>query len=186
MKDINHTMQLGAATMLAMLLGSYLYSSSAKVIELRYLSTVNTDIYLLEHSKIEGAQTVNGAIQTELNVSVNRSLSTINGVIQTSHGTVVGEQLSTVNGNIRLNGTYIGKNLQTRNGDIFLGDGSVVAGDIIINASSWIDRFFTFQQEAPNLIIDADSSVMGDIHLYRTINLIIADGAKLGDIIKHY
>ena len=29
MKDVSHTMKLSAATMLAMLLGSYLYSSSA-------------------------------------------------------------------------------------------------------------------------------------------------------------
>lgn len=187
MKEINHTMQLSAATMLMMLLGSYLYSSSVDVNELRYLSTVNADIHLNEHAEIGGAETTNGDIQTRRNVHVHHSLSTVNGDIQTSPGTVVEEQLSTVNGDITLHGTRIGHKVKTSNGDISLIRGSVVEGDVIVNGRlSWLERLFFFKRQPTNLFIDADSSVMGDIHLYRTANLSIAEGAKIGEIIKHY
>ena len=59
MKDINHTLQLSAATMLALLLGSYLYSSSANIVEPQDSSTVNADAYLDERAEIEGVETIN-------------------------------------------------------------------------------------------------------------------------------
>ena len=72
MKDINHTMQLSAATLLAILLGSYLYSSSADVVELRYTSNANANVYLDERAEVEGEKAVSGRIQTKQNVTVHR------------------------------------------------------------------------------------------------------------------
>lgn len=223
MKEVSHTMKLGAATMLAMLLGSYLYSTPANAEEVRDISkvnggirvsaeervgdissvnggidlgsdavaerldTVNGGIDLDERVEIEGAETVNGGIRVSRDVTVHGSLSTVNGGIQTNPGTVIEERVRTVNGKIRLRDTRVGENVQTSNGDIFLTDGSVVEGDIIVKGRrSWVGRFFNFNQKPSEIVIDADSTVMGDIHLYRKVNLDIADGAQVGDVIEHY
>jgi len=223
MREVSHTMKLSAATMLAMLLGSYLYSSSANAAEVRDISkvnggirvsaeervgdissvngdidlgsgaiaakldTVNGGIDLDDRVEIERAETVNGGIRVSRDVTVHRSLSTVNGGIQTNSGTVIGDRVSTVNGKIRLRDTRVQENVQTSNGDIILTDGSVVEGDVIVKGRrSWIGRFFNFDQRRPKIIIDADSSVMGDIHLYREVNLELADGAVVGDVIEHF
>ncbi|MFT4815119.1 MAG: DUF4097 and DUF4098 domain-containing protein YvlB [Pseudohongiellaceae bacterium] len=223
MKDVSHTMKLSAATMLAMLLGSYLYSSSASAAEARDISkvnggirvsaeervgdissvnggidlgsgasaerieTVNGGIDLDDGVEIERAETVNGGIRLSRDVSVHGSLSTVNGGIQTNPGTVVDRRVSTVNGKIRLRDTRVGENVQTSNGDILLTDGSVVEGDIIVEGrGSWFGKFFGFSKKPSKIFIDADSSVMGDIHLYREVTLDIADGAVAGEIIEHF
>ena len=223
MREVSHTMKLSAATMLAMLLGSYLYSSSASAAELRDISkvnggirvsaeervgdissvnggidlgsgasaerldTVNGGIDLDERVEIERAETVNGGIRVSRDVTVRGSLSTVNGGIQTGQGTVVEDTVSTVNGKIRLRDTRVGENVRTSNGDIFLTDGSVVEGDIIVKGKrSWLSKFFSFDRRPSKIVIDGDSSVVGDIHLYHEVSLEIADGAEVGDIIEHY
>lgn len=223
MKEVSHSMKLGAATMLAMLLGSYLYSSSANAAEVRDISkvnggirvsaeervgdissingsidlgsdavalrldTVNGGIDLDERAEIERAETVNGGIRVSRDVTVHGSLSTVNGSIQTNPGTVIEDRVSTVNGKIGLRDTRVGEDVQTSNGDILLTDGSVVEGDVIVKGRrSWLGRFFGFGQKSSKITIDADSSVMGDIHLYREVDLDIADGAVAGDVIEHY
>ena len=223
MKEVSHTIKLSAATMLAMLLGSYLYSSSANAAEVRDISkvnggirvpaeervgdissvnggidlgrgvvavrldTVNGGIDLDDRVEIERAETVNGGIRVSQSVTVHGSLSTVNGGIQTNPGTVIEDRVSTVNGKIRLRDTRVGENVQTSNGDIFLTDGSVIEGDIIVKGRrSWLGRFFSFDRRPSKIIIDSESSVMGDIHLYREVNLDIADGAEVGDIIEHF
>lgn len=223
MKEVSHTMKLSAATMLAMLLGSYLLSTSANASEARDISkvnggirvsaeervgdissvnggidlgsgavaarleTVNGGIDLDERAEIERAETVNGGIRVSRDVTVHGSLSTVNGGIQTDPGTVIDDRVSTVNGKIRLRDTRVQDNVQTSNGDIILTDGSVVEGDIIVEGRrSWIGRFFSFDRKPSKIIIDEESSVLGDIHLYREVNLDIADGAQVGDIIEHF
>ncbi|GJM12689.1 MAG: hypothetical protein DHS20C12_10920 [Pseudohongiella sp.] len=223
MRDVSHTMKLSAATMLAMLLGSYLYSSSANAADVRDISkvnggirvsaeervgdissvnggidlgsgasaekldTVNGGIDLDDRVQIEGAETVNGGIRVSRDVSVHGSLSTVNGGIQTSPGTVIDKRVTTVNGKIRLRDTRIGENVQTSNGDILITDGSVVEGDIVVKGRrSWVGRFFNFDRKPSRIIIDSDSAVLGDIHLYREVNLDIAEGAEVGDVIEHF
>jgi len=223
MKEVSHTMKLSAATMLAMLLGSYLYSSSANAADVRDISkvnggirvsaeervgdissvnggidlgsgavaerleTVNGGIDLDERVEIEQAETVNGGIRVGQDVTVRGSLSTVNGGIQTNPGTVIEDRVSTVNGKIRLRDTRVQEDVRTSNGDIFLTDGSVVEGDVIVEGRrSWIGRFFNFNRQPSKIIIDSESSVIGDIHLYREVNLDIAEGAVVGDVIEHF
>lgn len=223
MKEVSHSMKLGAATVLAVLLGSYLYSSPANAAEVRDISkvnggiqvsaeervgdvssinggidlgsdavaakldTVNGGIDLGERVEIERAETINGGILVSHDVTVHGSLSTVNGSIQTNPGTLIEERVSTVNGKIRLRDTRVGEDVQTSNGDILLTDGSVVEGDVIVKGRrSWFGRLFGFAQKSSKIIIDANSSVMGDIHLYREVDLDIADGAVVGDVIEHY
>lgn len=220
---MNHTFRLSAATMLAMLLGSYLYSASAEAADVRNISkvnggirisaeeqvgdissvnggvdlgrgasayeidTINGGIELSENVVIISAETVNGSIRVRSDVTVNGSLSTVNGGIRTAAGTVIEHRVHTVNGKIQLLNTSVGGNVQTRNGDISLRDGSTVAGDIVVKGRrSWAGRFFNFNRRAPTISIDADSSVKGDIHLYRKVELDIDDAADVGEVIRHY
>ncbi len=223
MKEVSHTMKLSAATMLAMLLGSYLYSSSADAAELRNISkviggirvpaeerlgnissvnggidlargssaekldTVNGGINLDEQVVITRAETVNGAIRVGRDVTVNGSLTTVNGGVSTNPGTVIENRVRTVNGTIRLRDTRVEENVQTSNGDILLTNGSVIEGDIVVKGNrSWLSRWFSFNHQPSRILIDAESSVRGDIHLHREVRLEIEDGAEVGDIIEHF
>lgn len=223
MREVSHTMKLSAATMLAMLLGSYLYSSNVDAAELRDISkvnggirvsseervgdvssvnggidigsgasaqrieTVNGGIDIDDRVEIARAETVNGGIRISRDVTVRGSLSTVNGGIRTNPGTEIEDRVSSVNGKITLRDTRVGENIETRNGDIILSDGSVVDGDVIVKSNrSWFGRFFKFTEKHPRIVIDGESSVMGDIHLYREVDLDIADGAEVGDIIEHF
>jgi len=169
MKEVSHTMKLSAATMLAMLLGSYLYSSSVDAAELRDISKVN------------------GGIRVSSDATLHGSLTTVNGGIQTNPGTEIERRVSTVNGKIRLRDTRVGEDVQTSNGDIFLTDGSIIEGDIVVkDRRSWLNRIFGFEGRNSRIIIDSNSAVRGDIHLYREVDLDIADGAEVGDVIEHF
>lgn len=223
MREVSHTMKLSGATMLAMLLGSYLYSASAEAADLLDISkvnggvrvtadervgdvssvnggidigrgasaeevdTVNGGIDLDERAEILRAETVNGGIRVGRGVTVHDSLSTVNGGIQTREGTDIDRRVSTVNGKITLDATRVGENVQTSNGDIFLRDGSVVEGDIVVKGRrSWLNRVFNFEYDKPRIVIDEGSSVLGDIHLHREAELEIADGALVGEVIEHF
>lgn len=223
MREVSHTLKLSAATMLAMLLGSYLYSSSADAADLRDISkvnggvrvsadervgdvssvnggidigrgasaeevdTVNGGIDIDERVEILRAETVNGGIRIGRDVTVHDSVSTVNGGIQTRSGTTVDRRVSTVNGKITLEDTRVGENVQTSNGDIFLRDGSVVEGDIVVKGRrSWLNRLFNYERNPPRIVIDEDSSVLGDIHLHREADLEIADGSLVGEVIEHF
>ncbi|MEX0962419.1 MAG: hypothetical protein WDZ52_00045 [Pseudohongiellaceae bacterium] len=221
MRDVSHTMKLSAASLLAMLLGSYLYSADAAELRdiskvnggikvaaqervgdvssvnggidlgnsasARKLDTVNGGIDLDDRVAISAAATVNGGIRVGQDVSVKGSLKTVNGGIRTDAGTVVDDSVRTVNGKITLIETRVGDNVQTSNGDIFLRHGSVVEGDIVVkDRRSWVGRIFNFEHNPPKIHIDESSSVLGDIHLYREVDLDIADGALIGEVIEHF
>jgi DUF4097 and DUF4098 domain-containing protein YvlB len=223
MKYINQKIPLSAAMMLAMLLGSYLYSSSADAAEIRNISKINGDIRISadeqvgnissvnggidlardsraekidtvnggidldERVVISQAETINGGIRVGNDVTVSGSLLTVNGSIRTNPGTQVEQGIRTVNGKIQLTSTSVGADVQTNNGDIIISDGSSVAGDIIVKGRrSWWERIFRINRKPSDVSIDASSSVMGDIHLYREVTLNIEEGAEVGEVIRHY
>ena len=68
MKEVSHTMKLSAAIMLAMLLGSYLYSTSTSATDAPDISKVNGDTDLDDGVEIERAETVNGDIPASRDV----------------------------------------------------------------------------------------------------------------------
>lgn len=223
MQALNHKLHFGAATLLALCLGSYWYSATAEAADLLDVSkvnggvrieaenqvgnvssvnggvdlqrgasayaieTVNGGIDLDDDVTITKAETVNGGIRVGHDVTVNGSLVTVNGGIRTESGTVIESQVHTVNGKIQLHNTRVGTDVQTSNGDIELRDGSVVGGDLIVRGRRpWLDRFFSFYNNPPEIYIDSSSSVLGDIHLYRKVNLQIADDAVVGNIVEHF
>lgn len=223
MPSYNHKIRLGAASLLAMLLGSYLFSATADASELRDISKVNSGIRVSaeEHvgdiSSVNGgirmargssayelgtvnggidlddgvivrhAETVNGGIRVGQDVTINGSLETVNGGIRTEQGTVVDNRIRTVNGRIVLRNTVVRENVQTSNGDIEIRDGSTIEGDIVVRGRrSWFQNIFNWNRKPSDLTIDADSSVKGDIHLYREVNLHIDDDAEVGEVVRHY
>ena len=223
MQALNHNLHLGAASILALCLGGFLFTSSVNAAEVSdvkkvnggiridaedrvgnlssvnggitidqgasayELKTVNGSIKIDDNVTITQATTVNGGIRVGQGVTVQESLRTVNGGIRTENGTVIEERVETVNGRIELHETRIGADLQTSNGDIALRDGSVVEGDLIVRGkSSWFERFFNRTQRPTEVFIDSSSSVLGDIHLYREVELRIADDAQVGDIIEHF
>ncbi len=223
MSAFNHSLRLGAASLLVMLLGSYVFATDAAAEEYRSISrinqgvtiddgervgdvssvngsiqlsdgasaekvsTVNGSIELDNQVVIRSAHTVNGGIRVGEDAIVHGKLETVNGGISTDAGTQVDDTIESVNGRLRLRNTRVGENLETSNGDIELLYGTVVEGDIIVRGRRhWWDRFFSFNNQQPELTIDGESSVLGDIHLYQEVELNIEQGAVIGEIIEHY
>jgi DUF4097 and DUF4098 domain-containing protein YvlB len=152
------------------------------------VDTINGSIHIESGARIASAETVNGAIRLGRDVQVASGLETVNGGVHTDPGCLVSVNIKTVNGKIELRDTRVGGNLRTANGDIELRDGSVVAGDVIIRGKrSWLDRFLTIGNHRQSALeVDASSAILGDIHLYREVELRISDDAQVGDIIRHY
>jgi DUF4097 and DUF4098 domain-containing protein YvlB len=168
MKEGSYTMKLSAAIMLAMLLGSYLYSTSTSAADVPDISKVNGRIRVLAEKRMGDISSVNGDIDLDDGVEIERA-ETVNGDIRVSRDASVHGSLSTVNGGILLT------------------DGSIVEGDIIVEGKrSWFGRFFSFAPKSSKITIDADSSVMGDIHLYRKVSIGIAEPAVAGGFVEHF
>lgn len=223
MQTINHTVRLGFASVLALLLSSYLMAANTEASEVKDISKINSGIRVDENERVgdvssvnggirirqgaiaaevgtvnggidiednavlDDAETVNGGIDVGENVVIHGSLRTVNGGIKTNPGTEIRDEVSTVNGKIRLRATRVGADVETTNGDIEIRSGSVVEGDIVVKAkTSWFGKFFNFNRRPSDLVIDADSRVEGDIHLYKEVNLRIDSGAQVGNIVEHY
>jgi DUF4097 and DUF4098 domain-containing protein YvlB len=243
MRSINHTLRLTTATLLALLLGGYLFSASAEAandsgnisrvngrIEVEAdaqvgnvssvngsihiadggradrvhtvngsirldnntrvakADTVNGGIQVADDAEVTGAlSTVNGGIRLQRDVRVNGSVSAVNGSIRLDSGTEVRGEVRNVNGPVRLQRSVVGENLLTSNGDVELRDGAVVHGDVIFRQhGGWFTRIFSGFRADPELSIDASSSVRGDIHLYREVDLRIDPAADVGEVIRHF
>lgn len=151
------------------------------------VSTVNGGIRLDDDSSIYSAETVNGGIRVGEDALIDGSLSTVNGGIRVARGSQVRGKVRSVNGDIDLRRTHVGENLVTSNGDISLLDGSVVDGDLVMSEKRrWWNNIFNRRGNRPELRIDATSSVRGDIHLYREVDLYIDPSAEVGKIIEHF
>lgn len=223
MKAFSHSFRLTTATVLAMLLGSYVFASEANAGDLREInrvnqgitvesadqvgdvssvnggiriddgasafevSTINGSITIGDGVQLSSAHTVNGRIRVGSQVRVQGSLETVNGSIRTDRGTHVKEAIETINGSISIRNTQVGEDIETANGDIDILNGSVVNGDVIVRGKNhWWDRLFEFSRNRPDLTIDGDSRVMGDIHLYQEVDLNISRDAVVGEIIEHF
>ena len=219
----NHNRRLAAASLLALLLSSYLFANNSHAEEFRDISkvngsirvaaneqvsevstvngsidigrnahataveTVNGGIEIEDDAAIDSAETVNGGIRVRENVTVRRSLETINGPIRIGNSSKIDGSVETVNGKISLNNTHVGDSVITTNGDVLIAKGSVIEGDVIFEGRrrSWT-RWLNWNNTPPELIIDSNAEVKGDIRLYHKVTLKIDEDAKVGDIKHHY
>ena len=183
----NHNIRLAAASLLALLLSSYLFANNGHAEELREISKVNGGIRIAASEQVGEVSSVNGGIRVDDNVIVCRSLGTTNGGIRVGRGSKVGGTIETVNGKITLDNTHVGDSVITTNGDVLIRNGSVIEGDVVFEGRrrGWT-RWFNWGNKRPDLVIDADAEVKGDIRLYHEVTLKIAEGARVGDIKRHY
>ncbi|MEQ8952936.1 MAG: hypothetical protein RL120_02310 [Gammaproteobacteria bacterium] len=137
MQVINHTLRLGAASLLALALSGYLYSASAHAAgrdishvnrginvaadeEVGDVSSVNGSIEVNRGASTDDVETVNGRIEIEDNATV-ADAETVNGRIRVGSNVVVRGSLETVNGSITTRrGTTIERGVDTVNGRIEL------------------------------------------------------------------
>ena len=163
MRAINHKIRLSAATLLAMVLGSYLYSASADAAEVRDISRVNGGIRVDAEEQVGDVSSVNGGITMRRGSSafelgtvnggididddvVIRHAESVNGGIRVGEDVTVNGSLETVNGGIRTgSGTVIQNRIKTVNGKIQLRNTQVGAnvqtsnGDIEIREGSTVE-----------------------------------------------
>jgi hypothetical protein len=127
----NHNIRLAAASLLALLLSSYLFANNGHAEELREISKVNGGIRIAASEQVGEVSSVNG--------------------------------------------------------DVLIRNGSVIEGDVVFEGRrrGWT-RWFNWGNKRPDLVIDADAEVKGDILLYHEVTLKIAEGARVGDIKRHY
>jgi carbonic anhydrase/acetyltransferase-like protein (isoleucine patch superfamily) len=127
----NHNIRLAAASLLALLLSSYLFANNGHAEELREISKVNGGIRIAASEQVGEVSSVNG--------------------------------------------------------DVLIRNGSVIEGDVVFEGRrrGWT-RWFNWGNKTPDLVIDADAEVKGDIRLYHEVTLKIAEGARVGDIKRHY
>lgn len=166
--------------------GSITLADGARV---QAVTTVNGAIEVARSASAQGElTTTNGSIEVEEGVTVSGALSTVNGGIRCGAGTAINDGISTTNGSIRLRDTQVRQNIVTRNGNVHVLEGSEVMGDVVIKREprGWLGRQWFGHRTRPELRIDADSRIHGDIHLYREVELNIHPDAQVGNIIEHY
>ncbi len=129
MRAINHKLRMSTAILLAMVLGSYVFSSDADAAEGRDISRVNRGISVAEDERVGDVSSVNGGIQIERGANAGE-VSTVNGSIQLESNAVV-YGAETVNGGIRVGESVtINGSLLTVNGGIRTSAGTVVEDEV--------------------------------------------------------
>ena len=129
MRAFNYKIRLSTATLLAMVLGSYLYSAYADAAEMRDISRINRSIHVSAGEWVGDISSVNGGIDMAKGANA-QELSTVNGGIDLDDNVTI-EQAETVNGGIRIgeNVTVTGS-LETVNGGIRTSAGTIVANRV--------------------------------------------------------
>ena len=136
MRAINHKIRLGTASLLAMVLGSYLYSASADAAEFRNISKVNGGIRVAANEQVGDVSSVNGGIRLAHGASAYE-IDTVNGSIELADDVAI-EQAESVNGGIRIGENVTDGDFRPRHAWIApqagLGLGAVDAGKGQTNA----------------------------------------------------
>ncbi len=131
---------------------------------------------------------MNGDIHVQGNVIISGPVVSVNGSVSLGRGSSVQDLVRAENGDIQLANATAGGDLAGRNGDIHLLQRSHVQGDIVIKDKRhwWNGSTLFGKRSDPKISVDSSSSIKGNIHLFRKVELEIADGALAGEIIQHY
>ena len=114
-----------------------------------------------------------------------RDLDSVLGGLEVEKNGIV-RDVMTVNGDIVLTKVTVERNVTTNNGDILFTQGTLVKGDLIIKKSGDWFSGLSSSNDISVVEIDATSSVVGTIHLYKEVKLKIDENAKVGNIEYHY
>ena len=125
MQGFNYNIRWSTATLLAMVLGSYVYSAAADAAELRDISRVNRGIHISVEEQVGDLSSVNGGIDLARGARA-REVSTVNGGIDLDDNVTVAHA-ETVNGSIRVGeNVRVAGSLETVNGGIRTSSGTVI------------------------------------------------------------
>ena len=123
---------------------------------------------------------MNGAIRLGENVTVDGEIEVVNGKISMERGSTVADDVSNVNGEFDVSGAEIGGDLSTVNGDVWLMDGSILRGHLIVDKPggwSWNP-----DKRKPKIVIGPGSQIVGVIDLKREVELYISETAEVGGV----
>lgn len=144
-------------------------------------STVNGSLKLKENVEADSLSTVNGTIEVGEKTTIDGSIEAVNGAIYLRSGASVAADVENVNGKITLSGAAVGGSVTTVSGDVFIVEGSVVAGDLIIEKpGGW---GWNHNKRLPRVVVGPDSIVRGNIKLEHEVKLFISVAASVGDVI---
>ena len=145
------------------------------------VSTVNGAVRISSGVSSQNVTTVNGSIRVDESATIDGYVEAVNGSIGVQKGSTIDRDVSNVNGNIELAGSQIGGDLATVNGDVFLDDGTVLRGDLIVKKpGGW--NWGWKKRKPPTVIIGPGSRVLGMIKLEREVKLYISDTAEVGGV----
>jgi hypothetical protein len=144
------------------------------------IETVNGSIRVESGSSADDVSSVNGTIRLDDNVTVEGGVEVVNGKITLGTGTTVADDVENINGEITLTGAEVGGDLSTISGDVWLNDGSIVRGNLIVEEpGGW---GWNSNKRKPKIVIGPDSRVQGEIRLEREVELFISDSAEVGGV----
>lgn len=145
-------------------------------------STVNGSIKLAADAKAQSLRTVNGSIELDRNAKVAEGVSSVNGALRLAPGAEVGASLGNVNGRIFVDGATVLGQLKTVGGDIELAGAARVRGGIHVEKSSGWGRG-RFASRPPRIVIGPQAVVDGELTFEREVELLVADGARIGKVV---
>ena len=148
---------------------------------IREASTVNGAVRISDNVKSEGLDTVNGSVTVGESVTVDGAIEAVNGSISIATGSTVASDISNVNGQIEISGAQVGGNVSTVSGDIYVVDGSVVKGGLLVEKpGGW--NWSSKMKGQPMVVIGPGSSVVGIIDLEHEVKLFISTTAEVGGV----
>lgn len=129
MQFYNHTIRLGAASTLALLLAGYVSLADVHATEARDISKVNSAIRVETNEHVGDVSSVNGSIHIREGALAS-DVDTVNGGIDIDDGAVI-KKAGTVNGGISVGeNVTVNGSLETVNGGISVGTGSTVSDTV--------------------------------------------------------
>lgn len=143
-------------------------------------TTVNGSVRIADRAQLRSAEAVNGSITAGANVVASGFFETVNGKIDIGSDSIVEDGIASVNGTMILRGAEVGS-IETSNGDITLEANSRVNGELVVKRSrGWGSND---NDEAVNVEIGANCTVVGPLRFERNVALRIHESATVGDII---
>ncbi len=136
MQTVDHTVRLGAASVLALFLAGYVSTAHVQANEVQDISKVNSAIRIDANEHVGDVSSVNGGIRIRSGAKA-ADVDTVNGGIEIEDGATI-HTAGTVNGGISVGeNVNVGGSLETVNGGISVGEGSDV-GDTVSTVNGTI------------------------------------------------
>lgn len=147
------------------------------------VDTVNGSIEIGANVTVDNASTVNGDIEAQGGFKSFGNVSTVNGDVAIKQDSEVQGDIETINGDVELKGVLVSKDVSSKNGDISLTNNTIVYGDLVYQSQDKSGNK-SYRLNRPELKIESGSQVLGDIILYRQVELEI-DDPELLDKVQH-